>query len=151
MTQLITKIGVGIIALLVGIQFIPSKLNQSDEVVVTDITNVHKTPAKIVSKLQTSCYDCHSNNTIYPWYSKIQPIRLLMDKHVSDAKKDLNFSEFGTYSKRKQKNKLRSILSEIEKNKMPLSSYTIMHKNAKLSALEKKDLTEWLKQIIKTY
>ena len=101
-------------------------------------------PNNIKQLLQTSCYDCHSNNTAYPWYNKIQPISWFMERHIKEGKVELNFSEFGNYTKRRQKNKLKSIISQIEKEKMPLTSYTLIHRNAKLSDEEKIKLIEWL-------
>lgn len=133
-----------LLIVLVGIQFIPTKRNQTIEVFPTNFERVYKVPNNIKQLLQTSCYDCHSNNTAYPWYNKIQPVSWFMERHIKEGKAELNFSEFGNYSKRRQKNKLKSIISQIEKEEMPLSSYTLIHRNAKLSDEEKIKLIEWL-------
>ena len=87
---------------------------------------------------KNSCYDCHSNNTRYPWYVNIQPMGWVMARHIKKGKENLNFSEFGTYSKRKQANKLRAIATSIKDGSMPLSSYTIMHTDAKLCEEEER-------------
>jgi len=89
------------------------------------------------------CYDCHSNNTVYPWYNKIQPISYLMENHIKEGKKELNFSNFGTYSKRKQKSKLKAIYNQIKDNEMPLWSYTLIHRNAKLFNKDKALIKKW--------
>jgi len=131
----------------VGIQFIPTNLNQSNIVPKEDIIDFHKPPDRITSILKISCYDCHSNNTNYPWYNKLQPISWLLEKHIDDAKEELNFSEFKTYSKRKQKSKLKSIVSQIEDNEMPIKGYVLMHKNAKLSEKDKTILINWIEKL----
>ncbi|MFA5298488.1 MAG: heme-binding domain-containing protein [Lutibacter sp.] len=133
-----------IMVVLVGIQFIPTTRNQSVLILQTDFNNTFQVPNNVQQILKISCYDCHSNNTNYPWYNKIQPASWLLENHIKEGKKELNFSEFGTYSKRRQKNKLKSIINQIKKDEMPLYSYTLIHKDAKLSERNKKDLIDWL-------
>lgn len=132
----------------VGIQFVPSTRNQNNEVLKTDFSKTFFIPNNVQSLLKNSCYDCHSNNTNYPWYHKIQPVSWLLENHIKAGKKELNFSEFGGYSERRQKGKLKSIKSQIEKNKMPLWSYTFIHRNAKLSEKDKKLLITWMAKSI---
>ncbi len=133
-----------LLILLVGIQFIPASTNQQEITPYTDIRKVYAIPDNVLSILETSCYDCHSNHTNYPLYSKIQPMRMLMDKHVREGKEELNFSEFGNYSDRKKRNKMFSIHNQIRDGEMPLSSYTLMHNDAKLSVSDKKLIEEWI-------
>ncbi len=128
---------------LVVIQLFPASLNQNTSIPPTDFEKTVKVPNNIQSLLKTSCYDCHSNNTMYPWYSKIQPMAWLMEDHIKEGKEELNFSEFGAYSERKQKSKLKAIISQIKDNEMPLSSYTLMHSDAKLSEKNKQILQDW--------
>lgn len=132
----------------VGIQFMPTTRNQNNEVLRTDFSKTFSVPNNIQNLLKNSCYDCHSNNTNYPWYNKIQPVSWFLEYHIKEGKKELNFSEFGGYSKRRQKSKLKSIKSQIEKNGMPLSSYTFIHRNAKLSEKDKKLLITWMAKSI---
>ncbi|MDG2432001.1 heme-binding domain-containing protein [Flavobacterium sp.] len=131
----------------VGIQFIPTKRNQNDVVPNTDFMLVNKVPKDIKNNLQVSCYDCHSNNTQYPWYSKIQPGAWFMENHIKDGKTELNFSEWDSLSNRRKKSKLKSIISQIEDNKMPLSSYTLIHRNAIFSEAEKQRITTYLTEL----
>jgi hypothetical protein len=105
---------------------------------------IYTVPDSVVNVLQISCYDCHSNNTHYPWYSFIQPAAWLMASHIKNGKAMLNFSEFGAYSNRKQQSKLQAIINSINDNTMPLNSYIILHKNAKLSAENKRILVDWI-------
>ena len=128
----------------VGIQFIPTTRNQSDSVPKTDFMTVNKVPKNISTILQTSCYDCHSNNTVYPWYSSIQPVSWFMENHIVEGKKEINFNEFGSYSNRRQSSKLKAMINEIKSNDMPLTSYTIIHRNAILTKENKALLMYWL-------
>jgi hypothetical protein len=131
----------------VGIQFMPTTRNQSNEVLETDFFKTFDAPNNIQQLLKNSCYDCHSNSTNYPWYNNIQPVSWFLENHIKKGKKELNFSEFGGYSKRRQKSKLKFIKSQIEKNEMPLSSYTFIHRDAKLSKIQKGILLNWMTKL----
>ena len=128
----------------VGIQFIPTKRNQSEGVPTTDFMIVNTVPQNISSTIKTSCYDCHSNNTYYPWYNKIQPVAWFLESHIDEGKAELNFSEWENYSERRKKSKLKSIVSQIEDGKMPLSSYTLLHGDANLSSKQKEEIIKWI-------
>ncbi|MDX1760532.1 heme-binding domain-containing protein [Salinimicrobium sp. TIG7-5_MAKvit] len=137
-------IGLVLLVAFVGIQFIPTNRNQADYISKSDFTEVYEVPENINTILQTSCYDCHSNNTNYPWYNKIQPFTWYLNDHIEKGKADLNFSEFGEYSSRRQRSKLRSISSQVKDGEMPLQSYTLVHWDAKLSDKEKEEFTVWM-------
>jgi hypothetical protein len=124
-----------------------TELNQSDVVPKTDFLLVNNPPENISTLLQESCYDCHSNNTGYPWYNKIQPIAWFLENHIADGKEELNFNEWDTYSNRRKNSKLKSIISQVKDDEMPLSSYTLIHKDAKLSKPEKTLVIDYMKNI----
>lgn len=142
--KLLKKILLGLLIVFIVIQFIRPAKNKSLQIMETDITKMINVPENVLGILKNSCYDCHSNNTRYPWYVNIQPLGWLMANHIKDGKADLNFSEFGTYSKRKQANKLRAIAESIKEGSMPISSYTIMHADAKLNEENKKLIMDWV-------
>lgn len=142
--QLFKKVFIVLLVALAGIQFIPTNRNQSNEVLSFDISLTYNVSENIQSILKASCYDCHSNNTDYPWYNKVQPVSWLLESHIKQGKAKLNFSEFGSYSSRIQKNKLKFIASQIENDKMPIASYTLIHRNAKISENEKLLLINWI-------
>lgn len=102
-------------------------------------------PDSVLTILKTACYDCHSNNTRYPWYSNIQPVALFLNKHIVEGKKELNFDEFGTYTGRRQQSKLKAIASQVKNGDMPFSSYKAMHKEARLSDEERNLVTNWFR------
>ena len=136
-----------ILVIFVGIQFVPIERNQSDIVPKTDFMLVNNPPKNIGKLLQVSCYDCHSNNTEYPWYNKLQPIAWLLENHIADGKDELNFSSWDEYSNRRKNSKLKSIISQVEDDEMPLYSYTLFHGDAKFSVKDKKAFTNWIKQL----
>ncbi|WP_130735620.1 heme-binding domain-containing protein [Flavobacterium sp. J27] len=114
-----------------------------------DFITMYKPTDEIASKIKASCYDCHSNESKYPWYSNIQPVGWFLKNHIEDGKRHLNFSEFETYSPKKQAHKLEESYELIEKGEMPLSSYTLIHKDAVLTEAEQTTLIAYFKEIEK--
>jgi hypothetical protein len=137
-------LAVGIV--LIIIQLIQPAHNSSVRILATDISKTVTISDSVKYLLKITCYDCHSNNTTYPWYTNIQPVGWLMAKHIKKGKGELNFSEFGSYSSRRQFSKLNGIANSVKDNIMPLSSYKLMHKNAQLSINEKELLINWAEQ-----
>jgi len=133
--------------LFIALQFIRPVHNKSGQVLTTDISKVITIPDTVLNVLKNACYDCHSNNTDYPWYSNIQPVGWLMANHIKKGKNELNFSEFGGYSPRRQLSKLNEIANSIKDDIMPLWSYKMMHKNAQLGTEEKKLLINLAQQL----
>lgn len=127
----------------VAIQFIPHARNANRRKSAVDFTKQYYVPSNVESLLRTACYDCHSNNTRYPWYAGIQPISWLLARHVKEGKAELNFDEFGSYSKRRQLSKLKSIAGSVKDGSMPVSTYQWMHKEAVLSAESKSLIISW--------
>jgi len=133
-----------LLIVIVSIQFIqPARNVDNGQVLPVAFTEVFDVPQNVQATLQTACYDCHSNNTGYPWYSRIQPGSWWMASHIKKGKEELNFSEFGEYSNRRRQSKLKSIASSVKDGTMPLPSYTWMHSKAKLSDEEKVLISNW--------
>jgi len=132
--------------LVIIIQFIRPVHNKNGQVLNTDISKTIVISDSVKTILKNACYDCHSNNTNYPWYSNVQPMDWLMSYHIKNGKNELNFSEFGNYSPRKQVSKLSGIANSIQDDIMPLTSYKLMHKNARLTTIEKTRLINWVQQ-----
>ncbi len=142
----LTKISIAVVVLLVVIQFFRPARNTSSTLLATDITKQVSVPDDVLHTLQTSCYDCHSNNTQYPWYMNVQPVAWFLAHHVSDGKEHLNFSEFGSYSLRRQQTKLKEVAEVMEDDSMPLWSYLLIHRDAKLSEETRNHIKEWALQ-----
>jgi len=141
------KLKIGLLALLavfVIAQFFSPAKNKSSEESREDITQVYAVPADVQVMLKSACYDCHSNNTQYPWYTYVQPVGWMMAEHVKEGKATLNFDEYGAYTTKRQRNKLKSIREQIIKGKMPLKSYTLMHGYAKFTEAQKDRITKWV-------
>ncbi|MFS4428028.1 heme-binding domain-containing protein [Chryseobacterium sp. S90] len=135
----------GFVLIFLLIQIIqPARNIDYGQVPSTDISKVYKLPENVQSVLRNSCYDCHSNSTHYPFYSYIQPLSYYLEKHIKKGKEELNFNEWGSYSHRKQTNKLESIVNQIQQKKMPLTSYTYLHPEAKLSEKQIGEIVHWI-------
>ena len=136
----------GLVLLLIFglIQFIPRPVrNISSATTNKGIEQLYLMPDSIMHILKVVCYDCHSNNTNYPWYSNIQPVSWFLNRHIVEGKAELNFDEFGSYSKRRQLSKFKSISSQVNDGEMPLTSYKLLHKKASLSGKERSMITKW--------
>lgn len=131
----------------VVIQFIQPARNHSGQVSPSDIANVYTLPSDVQRIFKAACYDCHSNNTTYPWYANIQPGGWWLAFHIKEGKEELNFSEFGNYSAKRKINKLREIGNSLTDGTMPLSSYLLIHKDARLTKEEKELVTAWTNKV----
>jgi hypothetical protein len=127
--------------------FRPSKDNNSTAASLANINNFCTVPSDIDQALKSSCYDCHSNKTNYPWYSSVQPIGWWLESHIKEGKKELNFDEFGNYPLRRKYHKMEEIGEMVDEDEMPLSSYTLIHTSSKLSPEQKRQLVIWSEQI----
>ncbi len=115
----------------------------------SDISKAVNLPESVSKIFQKSCYDCHSNHTNYPWYASIQPLSLWLNHHIEEGKEELNFSEFASYEKQKQLKKIEEIEEVVSEGEMPVSSYTLIHRNASLSSSEKESIIAWVNATIK--
>jgi hypothetical protein len=136
-----------VLIIFIGIQFIRPARNRSEGVSPKDISTLYNVPKDVDSILKVSCYDCHSNNTAYPWYANVQPVAWWLNKHIIQGKKELNFSEFASYSLRRQYHKLEEVVDEVKDNQMPLDSYTWIHKKAILTEPQKQTLYNWVNNV----
>lgn len=137
------KIGFILLALLVVIQFIRPEKNSGEAYGANDITKAVNVPADVKNILERACNDCHSNHTDYPWYTNIQPLGWWINHHVEEGVHHLNFSEFNTYKIRRKLHKLEEVAEQVKEGEMPMSSYTLIHSNAKLSQQEQDLLIKW--------
>ena len=144
------KIMLVLLAALVIIQFIHPKKNKAEGQQPNYIGNVFAIPADVKTILAKACNDCHSNNTRYPWYSSFQPLHWWHNKHIVNGKKKINYDEYTNRNLRYQYHKMEETVEMIEDGKMPLNSYTWMHKDAKLTQQEKSKLIAWANSVMDT-
>ena len=141
-----TRILLGLAAIFLVIQaFRPAK-NLSAAVPFAgkdDITALHPPPPEVRQILATACYDCHSDHTRYPWYAEIQPVGWWLADHIKDGRRELNFSQFGTYPAKRQVKKLDALCDEVRDRTMPLKSYTFIHRSARLTDAQVAALCQW--------
>lgn len=109
----------------------------------TAFATVNNTPNGVQNLLSTSCYDCHSNETKYPWYSYIVPLSYWIKHHIDEGREELNFSEWGTYSEKRKAKKIEECIEMISESEMPPAYYTWMHKGTALNASASKLLTDY--------
>lgn len=133
----------------IALQFVPNKMPKNAVAGKDDLITSGLPPSSISSILKTSCYDCHSNQTSFPWYSKVAPASWLLAKDIREGREDMNFSEWGSYSKRRQIRNLRKIKEEVTSGAMPLKNYLIIHRRAKLSPEQKTTLVNWTEDMTK--
>lgn len=144
--KLKTKIIIAIIVVLIAMQFIRIDKTNPPVNPQTDFINVVEVPEHIKTLIRTSCYDCHSNETVYPWYSNIAPVSWWMKGHVNHAREEMNFSIWGKYSEKRKDHKLEEIIELVEEGEMPLPSYLIIHGEAKLDKEQIQTFTEWIQE-----
>lgn len=111
----------------------------------TDILALTQASTDISTIFKTSCYDCHSNQPTYPWYTNVAPISWWIKHHINEGSHHLNFSEWGTYSPKRKDHKFEECVEMIEEGEMPMTSYTLMHGDAKLTEAQKILLIDWFK------
>ena len=135
---MLKKILIALAIIVVGIQFIP--VDRSNP----PVTGKIDAPSNVLSILKASCFDCHSNETEWPWYSYVAPVSFLVSADVEDGRKRVNFSEWDKYDDEKRAKKLDAIIEEVEEGEMPLSKYTLMHPDAKMDETKIKVLKDWI-------
>ncbi len=145
MKKIIKIAAVLIIAALIAIQFInrPDKSTTS-EITPAHITKVMNVPSNVESILKRSCYDCHSDHTVWPWYSNIAPVSWLVSDDVVKGRKKMNFSQWSKIPASKREARLNEICEEIKSDEMPMPPYLIMHSDAKLTQADKDILCQWV-------
>lgn len=112
-----------------------------------DFLTIKNTPENVASKIRASCYDCHSNETKYPWYSNVQPVAWFLKSHIDEGRTKLNFSTFATYEPKRQAHKLAEAVEMVETGEMPMESYLLAHPEAKLTQEERQMIIDYFRKI----
>lgn len=133
-------------AVLVGIQFVPNELPNRGDRPPTDLVGTGEVPAAIASILTTSCYDCHSVETKYPWYSHVAPSSWLVAKDIAEGRDEMNLSQWGDLTQRKKIKVLENIKDEVLEGHMPLPIYTLIHWDARLTDAQRRQVADWCVQ-----
>lgn len=131
---------IGVAAVLVLIQLVP--VDRSNPPATEKLVM----PDNVQQIMQRSCFDCHSNETVWPWYSYVAPVSWLVKHDVEEGREHLNFSEWDKLNQKRKMKRLEEIVEEVEEGKMPMPIYLIMHGDAEVSAAELAVLREWTQQ-----
>ena len=131
------------IAVFVLVQFIPVTGANPPADPAQAISTSVSVPSDVAAILARACQDCHSHQTTWPWYSRVAPVSWLVINDVTEGRRELNFSEWGRYNAKRQDRKLKEICEQVERGKMPMPIYTVMHPDAKLTASDRKALCDW--------
>ena len=146
MLKKILKITIIVLALgFVAIQFIRPDFTNPPIVASETLAASTALPADVQMVISRSCNDCHSNQTTYPWYSKVTPFNWFLADHIEHGREELNFSKWNTYGNDKKVRKLEEICEVIERAEMPLPSYLWIHRDAVLSESDSRLLCDWTK------
>ena len=129
--------GLAVMTVFIGIQFIP--VNRSNPPVHGEI----QAPRAVSEVLQRSCYDCHSNETEWPWYSHVAPVSWVLVHHVDEGREEFNFSTWSELAEKDRSEIIHEIWEETSEGKMPLRSYLVIHPEAKLSEADIETLRKW--------
>ena len=137
MRRLLVASGLTLFGLALAIQLVP--VERSNPRVTADLD----APPAVDAVLRASCYDCHSNETRWPWYSRVAPVSWLVAHDVEEARDRLNFSLWGTYERKRQQRLAEKIREEVEEGEMPLEMYLLAHGDARLSEDDRAVLAAW--------
>ncbi len=141
------KVFIAVLVLLVIIQFFPIDRTNPPVNKGMDFLTIKKPSAKIDAAVRSSCYDCHSNETKYPWYAKFQPTGWFLKNHIDEGRSKLNFSTFATYEPKRQEHKLEEAAEMMEKHEMPLESYVVGHPEAELNDADRQMLVSYFRTL----
>lgn len=139
--------GIGLLLVLGALQFYRSPRNLGATEGPESIVAREQVPANVRQILARACYDCHSDNTRYPWYAAVQPVAWWLNDHVTEGKSELNFSAFAAYNAKRAVRKLQEVSDEVSERKMPLKSYLLAHPEAKLTDADVAVLTTWAEDL----
>ena len=134
-------LGLGIIFLV--IQFVPNQLPEVTENNPKDLLGSGLVDGEMATLLKTACYDCHSNETKYPWYSFVAPVSWLVAKDTREGREEVNFSYWTDIDMMDKLAILDDVYTEVEEEHMPLPIYLSMHSEAKLTSEDRQKIMEW--------
>ncbi|MEN8248772.1 MAG: heme-binding domain-containing protein [Bacteroidota bacterium] len=143
---MLKKVLLGLLVILILIQLIPANLPEVSDTNPDDILLNNEVPEEIATILKTSCYDCHSNETVYPWYSYVVPVSFLVSRDTEVGRKHINFSEWQSMSKADKAEALDESAEEVDEGNMPMPIYPLTHPNARLSANKRKAFVAWAEE-----
>ena len=144
MKKVLKIVAIVLIASFIVVQFFRPDRTNPPVVQAETLESSVPVPENVEQILKRSCNDCHSNQTVYPWYSNISPFSWLLQQHIDEGRQKLNFSVWNTFDAKKKARKLDEVCDQVTTGEMPLNQYLWIHRDAKLSDEDKKLLCDWV-------
>jgi hypothetical protein len=149
--KIFKKIALALLVVLIVMQFIRPDKNLQEGDVIADFRTETKPTQEVEAILERACFDCHTNNTKYPWYAEVAPVSYWLADHVNEGKGHLNLSEWTSYNVKRKDHKLEELGEEVEKKHMPLDSYLWVHDEAVLSESDMQIIVDWVNRARSSY
>ena len=130
---------------LIIMQFFPIDKTNPPVVQEKDFLSMESAPVEVAQLFKTACYDCHSDETKYPWYTSVAPISWFIKGHIDEGHKHLNFSTWADYDAKKKAHKMEEIIEVVDGKEMPMLTYWMIHWDAKISVEQRKQITDWVR------
>jgi hypothetical protein len=141
------KVLIIIVVLLVAIQFITIDKTNPPVDISNDFLTLTNPPNELGNIIKSACYDCHSHNTKYPWYTNVAPVSWLIKEHINNGRNHLNFSLWTDYKEKKKDHKLEECIDMIKSGEMPMEGYVLFHQEAEINHEQKMQLIAWLTEL----
>jgi Haem-binding domain len=141
------KVLIVIVIILIGIQYFTIDKTNPPADMKKDFITLTNPSGKIGNMIKSSCYDCHSHHTKYPWYSNVAPVSWLLKSHIDDARKHVNFSTWGDYNSKKQDHNLEECIEYVKNGEMPMKGYVMLHEEAEITHEQKMLLISWFTEL----
>ncbi|WP_296633635.1 heme-binding domain-containing protein [Polaribacter sp.] len=149
--KILKKVGLVLLLILIIAQFFDPKKNDGNLASLDAFIAETNPPEDVLQILKTTCFDCHSSKTTYPWYNNITPVNYWLEEHIEDGKKHLDFSKWSSYSLKRKEHKMDELYEEVEEREMPLNSYTWTHAEANLTQEQIDAVVTWGKKVQADY
>jgi len=149
--KILKKVGLVLLLILIIAQFFDPKKNDGNLASLDAFIAETNPPEDVLQILKTTCFDCHSSKTTYPWYNNITPVNYWLEEHIEDGKKHLDFSNWSSYSLKRKEHKMDELYEEVEEREMPLNSYTWTHAEANLTQEQIDAVVTWGKKVQTDY
>jgi len=137
MKRILKYLGIVVVVLFIASQLLPVERSNPP------VTGLVDAPEEVMTTLRRSCWDCHSNETEWPWYAYVAPMSLRVAQHVRSGRRHVNFTEWDSYDAEELEEAYEDIAEEMEKGGMPLSDYLLIHREAKLTQAERDRIASW--------
>ncbi len=138
------------VAIVVLIQFYPMDKPAVSKDNPNDLITTSNVPENISTMLKNACYDCHSNESTFPWYSNVAPVKWMLYGHISEAREELNFSNWNSLETDDKADLLDDISTLVLEGEMPIKGYTILHSEANLSKTDREAISTWADEMLES-